>query len=92
MPLYEYRCRMCDWKRERRAGLYVDAIPCEACGETAFRNPINRFNVTYPQFYGGELPREIDEAKEQYKRSLFAARDAWNAEVASGWEPGDLKS
>ena len=52
MPTYEYRCRMCDWKRTRRAPLYTDAIACESCGETAYRNPVNRFNYNAGVYTG----------------------------------------
>ena len=86
MPLYEYRCRMCDWKRERRAGLYVDAIPCEACGEIAFRNPINRFNITDPTKWGGDVLPGHDALRDEITGHIGEAAAAMETERANGWQ------
>ncbi|TXH57202.1 MAG: hypothetical protein E6Q97_04700 [Desulfurellales bacterium] len=82
MPTYEYRCRMCDWKRVRRAPLYTAAISCEACGETAYRNPINNFNVKGPVNWGGEtlpghdqLRDEILGYAEEVEKGVIEARE-----------------
>lgn len=91
-PVYEYRCRLCDWKRTRRAPLYVDAITCEACGETAYRNPINRFNVN-EGIYTGELLPGHDDMRDQLVGYAAEADKAYTENKANGWEGWkDLKS
>ena len=91
-PVYEYRCRMCDWRRTRRAPLYTDAIACESCGETAYRNPVNRFNYNVG-IYTGELQPGHDDIRDQLLGYAEEATKAVESEKENGWDAWrDLKS
>jgi hypothetical protein len=78
---------MCDWKRTRRAPLYIDAIPCEACGETAFRNPVNSFNLKGPIEWGGEYKPGHDALRDEILGYAEEVERGVEQERANGW-PG----
>ena len=77
MPTYDFACG-CGEVTEARAGFETSSLPCPACGQTAQRVPVYRFQYTITETGGSSYPR-LDRAKApngKYRLSDFQEASA----------------
>lgn len=88
MPIYDFECESGHhYSRRVEYGTHEQTCPISRCYARARSKSVYPVSVGHPKFWGGELPREAAEARDEYLAHADNVRTGLAEEEGNGWSP-----
>lgn len=86
-PVYSFRCESGHtYDRRVEYGVTEQDCPISKCTAVAKAGSVYALNHTHPRFWGGDIPREVGEARDEYLAHARSFRAGLAEEKANGWD------